>query len=522
MPKMQTKTSGKVTKTNSTTKSSGSKKKGKGKKKSEKNTLSKKDAAKKSADKSQRDRIVVHKEVSVNVCDHTSPLTVTQAKELLGWHEESENIKFGRDYIVTDEHGRKIRCSNNTSNRPIHLGNLRTLKQEHLRRRWGFNGEPLIIGRTGMILNGQHSLLSLVLAAQEWKLHPDKWVGYWKTEPTMEKLVVYGVNESDEVVNTMDTAKPRTLDEVLYRSEHFNKMKTHERLGVAKICASAVKMLWDRTGADISAHAPRRTHSESLDFIDRHPKLLDCVHHIYEEEDVKKYITPGYASAFLYLMGSAKTDNEEYSKAENPEEKMLDWSLYDKASDFWVELAGGVDGMKAVRTVLGNIIDDGDGTATWKERAALLAKAWQCYMDDTPITAKKIKLKFEVDEDESRKLVETPLFGGIDIGTSKEVEPDDVDEPKPTKTKKTKSKSTKKEKTKKDKPLKTKKAGVDWAKGDIAWVADNEDGEHFTAKLIDDPYITDTEDNEELVRVKTAKGKEWEVPVDDLSLTRPE
>jgi len=83
-------------------------------------------------------------------------MTPDQAKKLLGWSQESEHIKFGSNYLLLDEYGEKVRCYNNVTNRPLYPNIYKTLRQEHLRKKWQMNGEPVIIGRTGLILNDPH------------------------------------------------------------------------------------------------------------------------------------------------------------------------------------------------------------------------------------------------------------------------------------------------------------------------------------------------------------------------------
>lgn len=363
-----------------------------------------------------KSRPIVYKKPKVETCVGKESLTATVARELLGWEEETDKAKFNTDYLCTDFNGTKIRCYNNVINRPFYASTMLGLKQEILRGKWRLNMENRIIGQTGLVLNGQHTLVALVLAAQEWLARKDIWSN-WKTEPTIETTIAFGADESDESVNTMDTCKPRSLADVIFRSTIFNSLQPKERREAARMLDHTIRLLWFRLGICMDAFAPRRTHSEAIDFAERHPKLIDCVKHVMEENKdnrVGRYLSPGYMSALLYLMGCSKTDPTEYRNADNPNEELLEWSQWDKASDFIVQLAGSDDATKAVRNVLSKMQqDEEDGRDA---KCGMLAKAWIAYATDKPITAKAIQLKYEGNDEEGWALAECPIVGGIDYG----------------------------------------------------------------------------------------------------------
>lgn len=361
-------------------------------------------------------------------------MAVDDCKKLLGWLEEVGEIKFGADYLFTDKRDKKVLCTNNVTNRPLYMPTVETLIGEHLHRRWRMNGEPIIIGKTGLILNGQHQLISLVLANQIWEdaggaRKDNKYYEYWKTPPTMPKLIIFGIEEADEIVNTMDTCKPRSLADVIYRSEYFKAMGKSDRMKVAKITEYAVKMLWARTGAGLDAFSPRRTHAESLDFIARHPRLLLCVRHIHEEDGndgkIKRFLSPGYSAAFLYMMGSATTERENddktgYSQVAHPNEAMLNWDMWDKACEFFVMLAAGHKVMEPIREALGDLFKGKGCGGNSDERQALLAKAWACWQDTGEVDIADLELEYTEGEDGMSSLAECPTVGGIDLGRPKE------------------------------------------------------------------------------------------------------
>src|SRR5690606_21493596 len=159
-------------------------------------------------------REVIYPEVELNLCAGEESLTAEQAKALLGWQEESENIKLRSNEfvpLIKNHLGIKVRLNHNLTNRPLYSGIVDKLMQEILNGNWRFNGEPIIVGNTGMILDGQHTLISLILAAAKWHEKSGQYKDKWKTEPTIDKLIVYGVSEEDSVVNTINTGKERSF-----------------------------------------------------------------------------------------------------------------------------------------------------------------------------------------------------------------------------------------------------------------------------------------------------------------------
>jgi hypothetical protein len=373
----------------------------------------------------QTGREVIYEKRSVKVCEGEKSLTGDQAKKLLGWTLEMGQLKFNSEYLLKDTAGNKVRCLNNINNRPLYSSVWQTLMQEVLRRRWRFNGEPIIIGKTGLILNGQHTLVALVMAVEEWEKNKERWAESWPTEPTLEKLVVFGVDEDDAVVNTMDTCKPRSLADVIYRSEFFSSMNTKDRRSAARIADYAVRMLWHRTGAGMDAFAPRRTHAESLDFINRHPKLLECIKHVYIEngtENLSQLLSLGYLSALMYLMGSCTTEreNEEktgYSQVTTPSESQLNWDMWDMVNDYIVLLASGNEDVKPVRTAIAALAADGLGSV--QARCAVLIKGWNIFSCGDTIDPDGLALSWVEHEDGSKVLAECPIVGGIDLGEAK-------------------------------------------------------------------------------------------------------
>ena len=456
------------------------------------------------------------------LCLGDKAITDAQAKQLLGWEEEGTE-KFGTSYLLRDQWGNKIRCMNNLTNRPLYKTVYLRLVQEVLRKRWMYNGEPIIIGKqTGALLNGQHSLIGLVLACQQWEAEQPIWLFHWPDRPTMEKAINYGVDEADGVVNTLDTCKPRTLADVVYRSKYFTDLQEKDRQRVSRMMESAVKLLWARTGAGSEVFNPSRvyrTHAESLAFIDNHPKITECIKHVYEEDGtegrIAAYVPPGYAAGFLYMMGSCKTDPKQYRQADLPHEDHLTWGMWDKACDFFALLAGRAPEVEDIRKAKLHLLEyDRWGP---RDKWALLAKAWAQYATQDKVTLGGCLPKYTKDENGIRTLAECPIVGGIDCGeileavdedsiTANDPTPEEIESRKPkhkTPTEqRTKANSKAKAKPKaqekppaattpkakpkpkpKKKPRSKKPLGP--VVGDVVWVPGNGKDNHYQGRIVE-------------------------------------
>lgn len=380
--------------------------------------------------KSETRRKVVYDHFYVSVLVGDKALIEEQAKAILGWQEETEEIKFDKNFLCVDYHGKKIRCLNNAHNRPYKHVRSKTWASETLKRNWKLNGENLIIGEFGSTLSAQHRLIGFILACQEWREDKSKWPE-WKKQPTMECSIAFGVKEDDATVNTIDTGDPRSLSDVLYRSEYFSDVADSAREKISAIADKCIKHLRYRVGGDINAHSPRQTHAMSLDFLERHPTILKCVKAVHEhngEKALTTYIPLGIGSALMYLMATSASDGKKYRENDPPREKDLDFSAYSKAEEFFISLAAGTKEFAAFRGEFQELKNaELDRNA---EKQAILIKAWEAMQTSKVITKEAIKLEFEIGDDMQKILVSAPTCGGIDLGDPKDA-PDPDEEPAP-------------------------------------------------------------------------------------------
>jgi hypothetical protein len=443
---------------------------------------------------------VIYGEVEAFICGvgkDKPPIDAGFAKEILGWKEEGKegsNVKYGSDYLLTfkDEGGTvKVRCTANVNNRPLIMSNVKSLKQEILRGRWHYNSEPIILGKYGHVLNGQHQLIALVLADKEYAKDPGMYPAL-SGPPTIDKLVSVGVSEDDEVVNTMDTCKPRSLWEVICRSGRLQHLPLKERKVASKALEHAIRFLWVRTGENMDGMSTFRTHSEMVDFLDRHTRLVECVQHITDENEEGRlsdhYLSPGYCAALLYLFATSQTNQAAYLSSGTMDESSIDFSLWDTACDWFVSLASG--SFEAIRkTRMAQVDEEID---TKDVRVALLVKAWNVLQEGKKLTIANIALEYEEDEEGWKTLVEFPVVGGIDVGHLDEVDEDDVEPPSQEVQAEHEERKQAVAKTKAQKnagkPAETKKASTTpknmvGLMGKLRWTV-SDDGEAYKVKVI--------------------------------------
>lgn len=413
---------------------------------------------------------IVYPTIQVNGIEvPRAKLKVTAAtfKKFLGWETEAEYIlrrtkenpalmanaealKWD-SWLLIDENGDKVRCHRNVTNRDFREPDCRAIAQSILLRQWKLNGETCLVGDRGNALSMQHRGIALILAVQKWLKDQNEWKEYWKEEPYIEALIVTGVPEDYDTVQTIDTTVPRVLADAYATSGMFdtwtlpNKedievpLDKAKRTEASRLMDTATDLLWKRAGAGFDAKVKFQTHAMSRDFLNRHPSLVAAGKHLFRLDDGRqismKKLLRGQCAAFMYLMGVSATTEEAakaYSKDPHRSEEMLDLSMWGKAEEFWQGMADPSDKREkffdAVTKALFHIVNGDLGTiALGEKKAAVLVKAWRAYVNEESLVAEDyMSLYPETDKNNQGEIVVTEedlTFGGIDLGYSPE--PDD-------------------------------------------------------------------------------------------------
>lgn len=448
------------------------------------------------------------------------PLTITEAKALIGWLPESEGPKkgFGKDYALKDMDGNKVRLTNNTTNRPFRMTLAKRYANEILRGKWRLNGEPLIFDRHGKVQSGQHRLVGFILAEQTRLKAVEQWkeTGGWKGPVTMDVVITVGISEKAETVDTLDLGQKRTLGDVVFRNNDFADQSERDAKKLSNMLAGATRLAWLRSGGLSVSDAPHFPHSEALDFIADHPGLKESTVFIHNENGgsgadgnlISGFLSLGYAAGLHYLMTVSGTDPDAYH---DQGVSAIDTSMKDKADDFWVNFAQGAELKKgspilSLRNVLPKI--DSSGAMGRDEIIGTVIKAFNLWVDNKEAkSAKDVKVKRTRDGDGKIVLGEEPRLGGID--SEVEVINDDDD-----------AADADANEAPAEAPSRGSKSKGGWTEGDTAWVKD-EDGDDWFGTIKE---VFDTDDDPPVrMAMLTAMedGKEYEALLTDLVVGRP-
>jgi len=344
-----------------------------------------------------------------------------EARHLLGWTEPEENTTFDK-FHFRDLDKKPVFCSNKILQRPLYMTRVKELMYEILARNWQFNLETIIVGCSGAVLDGQHRLIALVLAVQEYHRNPDRYPA-WDEPPYIDVIVALGAKESKEIVNTIGTGKPRSLADSFYASGVFDIEDNPKDLKqLCRMAEHSVRLLWLRTGAGLDNYNTKYSHSDALKFLENHATLMDYTKTLYEENDGKhkkiEKFSGAYAPALFYLMATSATNPESYRKAYTRTEEILDFSREELAERYWMLLASEDKSVEAVTKAINAL--SAEGNYKENERVAILIKGWNVFVDESKdkITDKDVKLDVKLNDFGSRILLEDPTVGGIDLGYS--------------------------------------------------------------------------------------------------------
>lgn len=376
-----------------------------------------KTSSKPKAAKLQEPEVVYHK---IEVKYHTAenPLTADMAKKYLGW----TTTGFDKNHSLLDLDGNKVWLNNNLKNRPVTRAQYETIKQDILHGRWVFNGDSMVVSKYGNTVQCQHRLIALVLADQTWQKQQGQYSKWWPTPPALTCIVVRGTEETPNVINTYDTGKPRTLADAIYQSHYFSDKDKIQRGNACRATDYAIRMLWHRTGADDNAFTPRRTMAESMNFLERHSRVLEMVNHVLEENDkqsLTRYLSPGYFSALAYLMAASDTErqNDEktgYIDVLTPDESNINFDRWDQAQQFICLIGQQNKKFEALKEIYGEWIDEG---VSLNMKLCCLIKTWSLWIAGEPITPDAIRPKTKTNGEGIKELIEHPSVGGIDFRT---------------------------------------------------------------------------------------------------------
>lgn len=400
--------------------------------------------------------------------EQCGPVTGDMVKGWLGW----EVVK-GDHYDFICPNGDKVICHNNRAgefgeypNRPFNPAGCMMLTLDHLNRVFapdGPNLETCVIGERGSTLSTQHRFISLEWANQYLRgevkakflgVEPGykHWLKKWpEGKVTMQTLVAFGARETPANIRTYDNTRGRTTVDVFYTEGWFRTHTDSNRERLGRSLSVAASTLKERAVRDLDAHNPKHTIQAAIAFARNHERLVKCVEYIFTENGgragkrIDSLIGSGTASALMYLMASSGSDGDAYRdrmhQGEEPCEDGLDWTRWDKAEEFWLELGTEVaDDSKrpaiqqAVRAAL--VLLANECPLDLKARIAVIVNAWLNYVENQPCEAKDLLPSYtlNVDDplDKHRVYHDNPECGGIDCGWAGTAGDDKEEKDEPT------------------------------------------------------------------------------------------
>lgn len=394
-----------------------------------KGAKTKKQKAAELAERLKKKKVVVHNQVRAEVHSEDSKygiIDAAKAKKLLGWQEQPDGVDWGEEYFLVDLNGNKVRLTKNTGNRSFKKKHAEEIAQDILNRNWKFNGEAMIISKYDDCLSAQHRLIGVVFADQTRfdAAKRSHWDQFWPDDeaPYIESIIVYGVEDDDETVRTLDNTLARKFGDVALTMSGVKELPNESRKKMmTRMLNYALRTLHKRTNAkDSDTHNKHLTNSTMVDYWQRHGRITKAIKHVTDENKgnrLKNVCEPGTASALLYLMACSTSDSEAYRAGDPPSEKDLQFKLWDKACEYWSLLAASADEnqvrnpVRAVRMAMSKAFDNGG--LTREERIDIIINGWTRFRDGKKLVEDQLLPPTEV-RDNVKYVTERADIGGID------------------------------------------------------------------------------------------------------------
>ena len=316
-----------------------------------------------------------------------------EIKDFLGWREVRKQDAHHFKYQIGDT-VKYVALDNCLTNRKFRFPLAKRYAAEHIRGKWSFNGETIVLDKYGNVQQGMHRGAGFVLAEEQRAFNPEK---YGKKPLTYTTALQTGIEPANDVVDTIDLGQKRSLGDVLFRNREMGKDYTErDQSKLTRVLAGAIRLVWLRVEGRSVMGGQAFLHSEALELLKTHPDIVDCVKFVYDEDGgrgadgkrISSSISLAYAAGLMYLMAKAKGGKT-------------------KAQEFWTLFASGAfnegDPILALKKIL-----ERKNAGSGRERESIIGtviKAWTLWTEGK----KKVK-----PSDIAVKKGETPRFGGID------------------------------------------------------------------------------------------------------------
>lgn len=175
--------------------------------------------------------------------------------------------------------------SKNNENRPVYQRAVSSYSDAMKKGQWALNGEPIIISKTGRLLDGQHRLHAVI-----------------KADVPVQMLFIYGVDDS--TFATLDQGKKRTI------ADTFAILDIPNSKNMAAIISSYFTRLKGRTTN--RSFEMGFTTQDSLNEYKSRPMVWDEILKVaswcYSKKRILKLSTVGAYMAYLIIQNHHKKD----------------------------------------------------------------------------------------------------------------------------------------------------------------------------------------------------------------------
>lgn len=176
--------------------------------------------------------------------------------------------------------GLLVEESRNPVNRPFGRYNLETLKADVANKRWEFNGESIVISKTGLLLDGQHRCATVIA-----------------TGIPIETVIVFGPR--DEARYTIDIGKPKT-------AANFLHMKG--RTDTTNMASMVSMLLQYRKAGNLNHGYVRPTKTEIVEAVESLPGLQHSVNIV--QGATKRRLGSRSVLAFCHYVFARRSNRE--------------------------------------------------------------------------------------------------------------------------------------------------------------------------------------------------------------------
>lgn len=184
--------------------------------------------------------------------------------------------------LVTPEMAAKLLLRNH-GNRAVSVARVKQYAYSMKAGQWKLNGEPIIVGKSGRLLNGQHRLLAVI-------------------ESGVSVLMCFTYDVEESTFDTMDNGAIRTAADVLGMVGHTD----------TRFLASAVRVVMAYEEGSVTAHR-KYSIQDIRAGLAVHPQIADYVSRARSLFATKgAVLPPSLASAGWYLLSRADAERADW------------------------------------------------------------------------------------------------------------------------------------------------------------------------------------------------------------------